>query len=262
MGEKVKQRAKKAFTYFKLISIRTLAAVLLGAVGIFIGYQIDYSNVDRAPASDYLRYTQFTVQNARVGEDVNFIACREYQRPYVVDSNLNVYVIESPGTGDERPVAVYGRTNSTTLTSNCENKTIREEDFHHTPGEYEIRACVEFEVRYDIKKNVCEKSNRYRIYDTPQNLQEQIDTLKKEQERLLGELNDAEGAPSPTQGVTGGATSNPSRSATSPTPTPSPQPQPTQPTTPTPVPENPPNVIVAPPRQCTVSVLGLNLVCL
>lgn len=260
MKETVKKASSKAWTYAKLIGIRTIGAILLGGLGIFIGYQIDYANVERSDPSTYLQYTQFQVQNARVGEDVNFTVCRDYQRPYIVQSNLNIYVIQNPGTETEKPVPVFGRTNSTTLNNKCENKIVLRNDFAHEAGEYEIRVCVAFDVRYDIEKTVCETSNRYRIYDTPLNLQEQIDQLKAQQDELEKQRAESETIVTPSIGSSSSTTTRnttPQSQSTAPTTqTPATPQQPAQPQTP--VVETPPP---APVRVCAVDLLGITLLC-
>lgn len=263
MKATVKKATSKTWTYLKLISIRTIGAILVGGIGIFIGYQIDYANVERSDPSTYLQYTQFQVQNARVGEDVNFSVCRDYQRPYLVQSNLNIYVIQNPGTETEKPVPVFGRTNSTTLNNKCENKTVLHSDFAHKAGEYEIRACVAFDVRYDIEKTVCETSNRYRIYDTPLNLQEQIDQLKAQQDELEKQRAESENISTPNIGSSSTSTTRnvvPQASQQSPTTTP-----PTQaPTTPQqPVATTPETAkpSLEPVRTCAVDLLGITLLC-
>lgn len=257
MKTKAKAFTSKLWTYTKLIGVRAIGAMILGGLGIFIGYQIDYANVERTPATEYMQYTQFTVQNARVNEDVNFNVCRDYQRPYLVESNINIYVIQNPGTEQEKPVAVYGRTNSTTLNGNCESKIIRNEDFHHQPGEYEIRGCVDFNVRYDIPKQVCETSNRYRIYETPRNLQEQIDDLENQLKSL--EQQRAASEQVERQSVAGGGSSTTNPSTSQPA-TQQPAVTPIQPETPT---DEEDEEATPPPatRPCVVSVLGLNLLC-
>jgi hypothetical protein len=50
---------------------------------------------------------------------------------------------------------------------------------------------VEFLVKYDIKKTVCKKSNRYRIYAQPNDLESKIRSLSSELEILKAQRQDA-----------------------------------------------------------------------
>lgn len=240
MKAKARRAVNKGWAYAKLIGIRAFGAMILGAIGIFIGYQIDYTLTERAPATDYVKYSQFTVQNARVGEDVNFKLCREYEETYLVRSTIDVYVVQNPGTQAERVVAVYGRDYANTLAGTCVNATIRNVDFQHLPGEYEIKRCSNFEVRYSIAKSLCVTSNRYRVYDMPRTLESQIKDLERQRRELEERLKESRAAGNQPQIETQQSSQPPVTSPPEPEERRQAEQSPPAPT-PEPVPENGPN---------------------
>lgn len=160
---------------------RLLPVLIFMCLGAFIAIQIDKHNIQEAPGEQFLSYTQFVVNNAREGEDVYFTVCREHDRNYNFDGKLDIYEIR---TDNGQPQKVYARDIEGQISNDCDNKVIRPSSFHHTPNVYEMSFCVDFYVKYDIKKTVCKTSNHYTIYAQPNDLSSQI--LKAEQ--LLREL--------------------------------------------------------------------------
>ena len=249
-------RLTKAFVFIRLITLRLLPVVLFAALFVYVATAVDRHNVEKAPGEEFINYSSFTVQNAREGEDVYFQVCRDHKANYNFDGKLSVYVITLV---DEKPVQVYARDIQGQIRNECDNKVIMAKDFRHTPNTYEMSFCVDFKVKYDIKKTVCKTSNRYRIYTQPSDINSRIETLQRELETLRSQRNESEAlsdidqpsdlsVPSSRSGVTtspstsGGATTNPT---------------PVNPTNPSPTPTTP-----EPPAQsCTIDLLGIKLLC-
>lgn len=172
---------RKFGVFIRTWALRLLPVLGFAVLGGIVSIQIDRHFVQQAPGEDFLNYTQFTVNNAREGEDVNFTLCRDHRQNYNVNGNLNVYVIRSD---NDTPYQVFARDVNDQVTNECDNKEITASDFHHEPGLYEMRFCVDFTVKYNIQKTVCKESNRYKIYAQPEDILGQIERV----EGLLSEL--------------------------------------------------------------------------
>lgn len=197
--------SKRVIPFLAEFIPRAALSILLGTALFMIGFLGDYYYQKGRPGTDFVQYTQFTVQNARVNEDVNFTVCRSYDMNYQVDANIRVYVLDTKNP-EAKPREVFGRTQQDTLEGNCDNKVIENRDYAHLPGRYELRLCVDFEVRHRLPKQVCLSSNVYTIYDTPGSLQEQLETLKRQQaelERQIRESNNISASQPSSQGSTG-----------------------------------------------------------
>lgn len=158
-------------------------AILFGVVAV----QFDKWQITKAPASEFINYTAFDVQNARAKEDVYFKLCRTHQENYTYAGALTVYIyrdVDPKGT----PTKVYAKDIGGSIRTECENKVLRASDFAHTAGTYKMAFCVDFRVKYDIQKTACKESNIYKIYPQPTDIndqlryyQDQIDMLRRQQ---------------------------------------------------------------------------------
>lgn len=160
-------------------------AILFGVVAV----QIDRWHVQQAPASDYINYTAFDVQNARAGEDVYFKVCRDHKANYVYTGALTVYIyrdVDPKGT----PTKVYAKDIGGSIRTSCENKVLRASDFQHTPGTYKMAFCVDFKVDYQIGKTACKDSNIYKIYPQPTDIQQQLKYYQDQIDILNKQLQD------------------------------------------------------------------------
>jgi len=228
----------KAGIFIRTWALRLLPVIIFAALGVFISVQIDRHFIEEAPGEDFLSYTQFTVNNAREGEDVYFTVCRDHDKNYNFDGKLDIYEVR---TEDGKTLKVYARDIQGQVSNDCDNKVVKASSFHHTPNVYEMSFCVDFKVKYDIQKTVCKTSNHYTVYAQPNDLSSQI----QKAEQLLAELR-ARQSDSTARGDTSG---QPSNLSTNP-----PAPQPAQST--------PPAVVTNPtptPQSCVIdtNILGL-----
>lgn len=190
-----KKRLGRLAKYAQLISVRAVLSILLGFLFFTVAYYVDYNHQARRPGTDFVQYTQFTAQNARIGEDINYTVCRTYDRAYHVDANLRIYVVPDPETPDAKAVEVYGRTQQDTLEGQCDNKVIQSQDYSHEAGRYELRLCSAFRVRYNHPKLVCITSNRYTVYDTPESIDSQLKRAKERIEQLERMRSESQNVP-------------------------------------------------------------------
>lgn len=250
-------KIKTIFYAVRLVTLRLLPIALFASLLAFLSIQLDQHNIEKAPGEDFVNYTSFTVQNAREGEDVYFSVCRDHKENYNFNGSLSVYVISLQ---NEKPTQVYARDIKGQITNECDNKVILARDYKHTPNTYEMTFCVDFKVKYDIKKTVCKKSNRYRIYAQPADLQSKINALERELEILQAQRSDATAntstAQRPDLSIPQSMQQN---TATQPQATPAPaqnQSAPRPATAPTPG-----NAAPTPPQACGLDLLGLKLFC-
>jgi uncharacterized membrane protein YgcG len=184
------KRTDKTLLFIDKMLGRFLLAAVIGLVFVIISLLCDRFRIEHTSGESFLNYTSFTVQNAREGEDVYFSVCRDHVENYTFKGDVDVYVI----TDSNKPVKVYARDIQGQISNDCDNKVIKAKDYHHTPNIYEMSFCVDFHVKYDIKKTVCKTSNRYRIYAQPQDVKSQLDAAEKLVETLKEQLADAEAA--------------------------------------------------------------------
>lgn len=168
------------YATFSAVMYRLIPVIIFGLVFTQIAIMIDQHHYQTAPASDFLQYSEFTVQNARVGEDVYFKVCRTHTSIIRYNGNLNIFIIANPDQKNEQRIKVYGRNLAGLINNDCDNKVIRARDFEHAAGTYEMTFCVSFNVKYGYEKTVCKTSNRYRIYPQPTDLQSQINSLEQQ----------------------------------------------------------------------------------
>lgn len=178
---------------FSAIMYRIIPVLIFGLLFTQVAVLIDQHHYKNAPATDFLTYSDFNVQNARVGEDVYFKVCRQHTSTIRYSGNLSIYVIANPDQKTEQRIKVYGRNLAGTINDDCDNKVIRATDFKHTAGTYEMTFCVDFKVKYGYAKEVCKTSNRYRIYEQPADLQSQIESLELQLNNAQSQLKATKG---------------------------------------------------------------------
>jgi hypothetical protein len=188
-----RNRAIRVYATFAAIMWRLLPVFIFGLLFTQVAVMVDQHHYRTAPATDFLNYTDFTVTNARVGEDVYFKVCRDHQSNIRYTGNLNIYVITNPDQKNEQKVKVYGHNLAGTIDNDCENKVIRASDFKHDAGTYEMSFCVDFSVKYGYQKEICKTSNRYRIYPQPVDLESQITSLQQQLQSAQTELKATQG---------------------------------------------------------------------
>ena len=172
-----------------LIVTRGIPALTLAILFGVVAVQIDRYRIQETPASSFINYTAFDVQNARAGEDVYFKVCRDHQENYTYSGALTVYIyrdVDPKGT----PTKVYARDIGGSIRTDCENKVLRASDFKHTPGTYKMAFCVDFRVNYDIGKTACKDSNIYKIYPQPTDIQQQLKYYQDQIDMLNDQLSD------------------------------------------------------------------------
>lgn len=183
----------KILRFFKttgmLILTRGVPALTLAILFGVVAVQIDRWRVHQAPASDYINYTAFDVQNARAGEDVYFKVCRDHQENYTYSGALTVYVYRDVDPKDT-PTKVYAKDIGGSIRTTCENKVLRASDFRHDPGTYKMAFCVDFNVNYEIEKTACKESNIYKIYPQPTDIQDQLKYYQDQIDMLSRQQND------------------------------------------------------------------------
>lgn len=193
----------------QLILTRGVPALTLAILFGVVAVQIDRWRINNAPASDFINYTAFDVQNARAGEDVYFKVCRDHQENYTYGGALTVYVYRDVDPKNT-PTKVYAKDIGGSIRTTCENKVLRASDFRHSPGTYKMAFCIDFRVTYNIQKTACKDSNIYKIYPQPTDIkdqlkyyQDQIDMLNKQlKDRSVNSPNSLEDAQSSTAAPT------------------------------------------------------------
>lgn len=248
----------------RLLITRGLPALTLAILFGVVAVQLDRWRINEAPASDFINYTAFDVQNARAGEDVYFKVCRDHEENYVYAGALTVYIyrdVDPQGTQTK----VCAKDIGGSIRTICENKVLRASDFAHSAGTYKMAFCVNFNVKYNIAKTACKESNIYKIYPQPTDVNEQLRYYQQQIENLQMQMQDnSVNAPSDLRvpksdtGGSSGAIRPPSDIGT---PAPVPQPQSNDNMA-----SNGGNIgssTTPPPRQetCTVDLLGIKLFC-
>jgi hypothetical protein len=257
------ERVKRIFGVIgKLLYTRGLPVLTLAILFGVVAVQFDKRSVNNAPASDFINYTAFDVQNARAGEDVYFKVCRDHKENYVYAGALTVYVyrdVDPTGTQTK----VYAKDIGGSIRTQCENKVLRASDFSHSSGTYKMAFCVNFKVKYDIEKTACKESNIYKIYPQPTDVNDQLKYYQQQIENLNKQMQD-NGVNEPSDlrvpsGSTQGGSSNtvPRPPTTIGTPAPNPQ----QPTAQQPTDNSGSQTTPPPEPQCTVNLLGIRLFC-
>lgn len=177
-----------------------IALYTIAFAGIIAGSQYLYGQYDRqlvakAPATDFINYTSFSVQNAREGEDVIFTLCRTHDRNYKVDGTRIVYIIPEGKTEPDK-VAVHQKNFEGVIDSgNCQSYFIRNTDYYFHPGKYLITLNLDFKVSYDIGKTIYVKSEPFTIYPQPtgtNDVQSQLNILRQQiqdQQEIINRLS-------------------------------------------------------------------------
>lgn len=193
LSENAKLRVTRVYALFSAIMYRLVPIIIFGLIFAQIAVLLDQNHYRNAQATEFLNYTEFTVQNARENEDVYFRVCRDHISNIRYDGDLSIYIIANADQPDSRRVQVYSRDIGGTITNDCENKVIRASDFKHEVGTYEMGFYVRFKVKYGFEKEVCKNSNRYRIYAQPSDLDSRIRDLEQQLESARQQLRESSG---------------------------------------------------------------------
>lgn len=173
-----RERITRIWATIRLVTMRLLPVLVMAFIFSQAAILIDQNKYRTADASEFLKYTDFSVQNARENEDVYFKVCRDRVSNISYDGDLSIYIIANADKDNESKIQVYSRDIGGTIQNECENKVIRAADFKHGVGTYEMGFCVRFTVKYGYEKEVCKTSNRYRIYSQPSDLESKIRDLE------------------------------------------------------------------------------------
>lgn len=184
----------KITSWLKVVGIllltRALPALTLAILFGVVAVQVDRWHVQNQPASDFIKYTAFDVQNSRANEDVYFKVCRGHKENYTYAGALTVYIyrdVDPKGTQTK----VYAKDIGGSIRTDCENKVLRASDFAHTAGTYKMAFCIDFRVKYDIQKTACKESNIYKIYPQPADINAQLQYYQQQIEMLQRQRDDA-----------------------------------------------------------------------
>lgn len=188
-----KDKLAKAYALFGAVMLRLIPVIVLGFIFAQGAILIDQHKYRTADASEFLKYTDFSVTNARENEDVYFKVCRDRVSNIQYDGDLSIYIIANADKDNESKVQVYSRDIGGTIQNECENKVIRAADFKHNVGTYEMAFCVRFNVKYGFEKEVCKTSNRYRIYSQPSDLESKIKDLELQLQNAREQLGQTQG---------------------------------------------------------------------
>lgn len=183
-----RERITRVWAFIRVLTMRLLPVLVLAFLFAQVAILIDQNKYRTADASEFLKYTDFSVQNARENEDVYFKVCRDRVSNISYDGDLNIYIIANADKDNESKIQVYSRDIGGTIQNECENKVIRAADFKHAVGTYEMGFCVRFTVKYGFEKEVCKTSNRYRIYNQPSDLESKIRDLELQLETAREQL--------------------------------------------------------------------------
>lgn len=193
LSETMQLRLARIYGIFRAVMIKLVPVIIFAFILSQVAILIDQKNYRDAPADDFLKYTEFSVQNARENEDVYFKVCRDRVSNIQYDGDLSIYIIANADKPEESKAQVYSRDIGGTIQNECENKVICASDFKHNVGTYEMGFCVRFKVKYGYEKEQCKTSNRYRIYSQPQDVDARIRDLEQQLESARQERADAGG---------------------------------------------------------------------
>lgn len=188
-----RERITRVWAFIRVFTLRLLPVLVLAFLFAQTAILIDQNKYRTADASEFLKYTDFNVQNARENEDVYFKVCRDRVSNIAYDGDLSIYIIANADKDNEQRIQVYSRDIGGTIQNECENKVIRAADFKHAVGTYEMGFCVRFTVKYGFEKEVCKTSNRYRIYNQPSDLESKIRDLELQLETAREQLGATNG---------------------------------------------------------------------
>lgn len=193
LSETNQTRLTRVYGIFRAVMIKLIPVIIFAFILSQVAILIDQKSYRDAPADDFLKYTDFSVQNARENEDVYFKVCRDRVSNIQYDGDLSIYIVANADKPEESRAQVYSRDIGGTIQNECENKVIRASDFKHNVGTYEMGFCVRFKVKYGYEKEQCKTSNRYRIYSQPQDVDSRINDLEQQLESARQERADAGG---------------------------------------------------------------------
>lgn len=188
-----KQTLGKIGTVVGVIFKRLLPVATFFILFVIVASMIDRKITEDRPATDYLRYYSFDVQNAREGEDVQFRVCRSRDSNFNYNGRLSVYVVPD-ATQPNKDAQVFGKDIGGTLRpGDCENKVLRASEFKHAPGKYKMFISVSFrEPRYNFEKTTTFTSNIYTVYAQPTDLEGRIQFLQQQLDQANEMLREAQ----------------------------------------------------------------------
>lgn len=212
-----------SWNVLKLFWKRGFYILVSAALFINIGVILDRAKFKNAEASDFVNYTEFTVQNGREGDPVFYKICRRHDDNHPYHGTLTVYIV--PNTNDPKQnVKQYSREEHDVLRrGECENYSLKPDDYRHNAGNYIMGSCITFKVRYGFEKTICQDSNIYTVYPQPADLESQIkffeqeiETLKKQLQAAGGDMTSLMGSLDPAGGSSGAAAPAPGNSGSTP----------------------------------------------
>lgn len=210
----IKRHLKTIWLLIKHRLIFILAfALLFGLIGI--GAERWW--YDQAPAEKFINYYDFTINNARTGENVFLKICREHDQQYLYEGDLSIYIVKNTNNLSQNVKVFTKEIQGQIRPGDCENKVVKASEYQHDVGNYTMSFCVNFRVKYGFLKTTCKDSNIYTIYPQPSDLKSQIKDLKNRIKILQSQLNDSSSA-TPFQSNEGGGTAPGPASSTDPAP--------------------------------------------
>lgn len=197
------------------IALYTVAIYALFLVTGGVLQTLDKQAIEKAPATDFLNYTSFTVQNAREGEDITFTLCRTHRENYSINGTRTVYIIPE-GKQEADKVFIYNKDIKGVVdTGNCQPYFIKSSEYHFAPGKYLITLNINFKVKYDIPKSVFTKSGVFTVYPQPgatTDVQAQLNILQQQlldQQDVINRLIGTGAVQTPTRTSDGSANPTP-----------------------------------------------------
>lgn len=178
---------------FTKVLVHRLPMVLICiALFVYLGYSLDRYKVEHASAKEFIEYYDFTVSNARDSEDVFFKVCRKHKGGERYSGTLRIFVVTNPEKPEEQQTKIYSKSGDGVLASSeCENKVLKQSDFHHVPGAYKMTVSLCLTVKYDFQKCVEQDSNIYRIYPQPEDIEGKIRVYEERLQQLQQQLRDS-----------------------------------------------------------------------
>jgi hypothetical protein len=165
------------------IAIYTLSLWVLFFVISNVAQAIERKNIVDEPATNFLNYTSFIVQNAREGEDVTFTLCRTHKENYQITGIRTVYVIPEGKTEPDKVFVYSKQVEGIVDKGNCQPYYIKHTEYHFAPGKYLMTLNVNFKVKYDIPKSVFTKSGIFTVYAQPDGtgtVEQQLNNLQQQ----------------------------------------------------------------------------------
>lgn len=219
------------------IALYSFCLAVVWVVGSFAIAEVDKQFVRAADTDRYIKYTSFTVNNIREGEDLTYTVCRDFKGRYQSEGKRTVYIVPEGKTVNDRAF-LYNKDYKGTIEGDpCQSYVVMNSTYHLKPGRYQLTLSGDIIVQYDLRKPYFVESQVFTVYPQPSGvptLRTQIFSLTPEEieelKRVLGVEQSA------TSASTSSSTSTPPRQisplgtvptpSSSPSPSPSPSPRP------------------------------------